>query len=43
MPKNRQVPYAFYAFVGEELCGTFETIWAAKAQIETEIRLVTEH
>jgi hypothetical protein len=36
---DQRLPYAFRAFVGEECCGTFETIWAAKAQIESVIGL----
>ena len=34
---DARLPYAFRAFVGEECCGTFETIWAAKMQIEAKI------
>jgi hypothetical protein len=33
-----RAPYSFAAFVAGECCGQFETIWAAKSQIEAEIR-----
>ena len=36
---DRRAPYAFRAFVGDECCGTFDTIWDAKKKIEIVIGL----